>query len=308
VQAVTDLFSTLYHWARQQEENFTTDAFVFVLNHLLTHEDLLGRNFVDWICFGESSSDSLGTAPITVTTQFHDEDGRPDIRIETPLCFILMEVKKASGLHEGQLSQYHAILTKSPKPTKRLVLLTNYQATYENEEKPHRELRWCDVADWMKRHSPATEVGRFLYAQLLLFLRKEMMTVEHVGCEYLSGMEAFENLKVMLQKALELAKIPGVRSQGTNEYSGYNLDRNQFWTGLFHDSADMIRFQIIAKTFDKTRLREYGGKIDDTIPTFFFRLTDSFFAEASDCQLRKLTDFLLATYNNARACVSKSRS
>lgn len=305
----TDLFSTLYRWAQHREENFTTDAFVFIINHLLTHESRLGRSFLEWLCFGESSPDSFGSDHITVATQIHEGEGTPDIWIETSDCFILVEVKKASNLHEGQLTRYHTILARSPKRTKRLVLLTDYRADYEEAEKPHRYIRWFQVAHWMRCHNPSADSGRFLYTNFLLFLRRQMMTVEQVGWEYLGGMRAFCNLTTMLGKALEIAEVPGIKSGWASWYSGYYCDKARYWVGVVHAHPHLLSLTIETKDFDGNRFQALGrGRLrEDGKPVFELDLNTEavhFFARTSDSQLAVLTEFLRTAYRDAKSCLS----
>lgn len=303
----TDLFSTLYHWAQHQEENFTTDAFVYIVNYLLTHEPCLGRRFVEWVCFGDNSFDSFGSSRIIVATQVHDDDGTPDIRIETSDCFILVEVKKASNLHEGQLTQYHTILKRSSKTIRRLVLLTDYRVEYQEEEKPHRYIRWFHVADWMRHHDPSTDSGRFLYAQFLLFLRRQMMTVEQVGWEYFAGIKAFRNLVTMLGKALEIAEVPVSKFQGASEWIGYFLDKGHCWTGVNYSRPNIVRLTIETKDFDGDRFMTLGrGELQNGKPVFELDLNTEavhFFARTSDSQLAVLTEFLRNAYQDAKSCL-----
>lgn len=207
--STADLFSSLFRWAHRQGENFTTDGFVFVVNELVRREPDVARSFLLWLCFGhDAAGDAFSTRLPLLETQCRSEDGTPDILIRSPELFVLIEVKKGSDLHPGQLSRYHAHLARQAVATKRLILLTAHDATFEESEAPHLWRRWGDVEAWLERHPPTDTVAKFVVGQFLEFLRRQIMAIERVDWQYVEGAKALYRLTTMLGKALEDAGVP----------------------------------------------------------------------------------------------------
>ena len=104
-----NLFVSLHKWAHRQDENFVTQAFIFLINHLLDHEETVGSELVKWLCFGSTVPPSSIDGRPSVTGQFRTEVGIPDIKIEYNRVFCLIEVKKGSRLGHDQLERYRII-------------------------------------------------------------------------------------------------------------------------------------------------------------------------------------------------------
>ena len=107
-----NLFSALFKWARRQEENYCTDALVWVINHLLNNEDELGRRILSLLCFDEETSVYLAEGKITVKTQETNELDRPDVVIEADGFIAIVEVKVGAQLSGNQLPRYKGQLDK----------------------------------------------------------------------------------------------------------------------------------------------------------------------------------------------------
>jgi hypothetical protein len=93
---VDNLFCNLFRWAHRQDENFLTECLAFLARHLLQRERLTGERFLGWLCFGQEDPHPFEQTP-AVTTQESMEEGRPDIRIESPEVLCVVEVKKDSS-------------------------------------------------------------------------------------------------------------------------------------------------------------------------------------------------------------------
>lgn len=109
-----NIFSTLSKYAGA-EENFLTEAFVYLINELLRREYEGGKTLIQKL-IGKEKNIFSDYYPISVVTQSTLEEGRPDICIQTSqdkLFFI--EVKHDSPLHPGQLEAYYSELIKSGK-------------------------------------------------------------------------------------------------------------------------------------------------------------------------------------------------
>lgn len=127
------LFSRLYSRRatekRNQQENFLTEIFAFVLEH---DKDFFA-SFIQLIGAGHLQVDKL----LTIETQKHQHGlGQPDISIVGKDYWILIEAKVESKAGDNQLPKYAAILkseVRLPDPNKVLVYLTKYP---ENQDKP----------------------------------------------------------------------------------------------------------------------------------------------------------------------------
>ncbi len=80
-----NLFSNLSKWAIRQNENFTTEILVFLLNHLRINEPSIAVKILDLMTNG-FLSDINDPQQIQINTQIVIDEGRPDIEIKyTPM-------------------------------------------------------------------------------------------------------------------------------------------------------------------------------------------------------------------------------
>ena len=84
----------MHKWARSQSENFCTDAFVHLINHLIVTEPDAGLGFVRWLCLEPDDPFRFEQTSLSIATQRRESEGTPDIRIETNSFLALIEVKK----------------------------------------------------------------------------------------------------------------------------------------------------------------------------------------------------------------------
>lgn len=301
---MADLFSTLFRWAHRQDENFLTDGFVFIVNRLLTEEPETGHAFLQWLCFGSEEASGF-EGPLRVTTQVTVREGRPDIWITGRDSLTLIEVKKDSGLGPDQLQRYRAILRKSGKTHQRLVLLTRYAVEFEEGvEPPERHVRWSEVADRMRCLETSCPITGFLIGQFLEFLSGLVMTIEAVTPEVIAGTIALRRLVNMLDKALELAKVPVHQARSGWDAVGYYLDKKHFWVGIEYKCPHLVSLGFIDASPDLDRFQSLGwGKTDGGFPYFGFDMRDEtvgFLTLAADAQLAELTKFVEKAYKAAK--------
>lgn len=96
-----NLLLRLHKWAWRQDENFLTEAFAHLLQHLLSHEPeaavgllhSLTRGFLD-LCPAEARS-------VEVRTQVFTAEGTPDLQLRTSKQTALLEVKCESDADPG---------------------------------------------------------------------------------------------------------------------------------------------------------------------------------------------------------------
>jgi len=105
-----NLFSVLSKYDSASEENYLTEAFVFLVNHLLDRDRPVGIQLLTDLCADNDEFTFDPGEPIAIVTQRSTEVGRPDIEISTRDTLISIEVKHDSGLGPTQLQRYKKAL------------------------------------------------------------------------------------------------------------------------------------------------------------------------------------------------------
>lgn len=305
-----NLFSSLFRWAHRQDENFVTEGLVYLVNRLLAHEPQHGRALVRWLCFkSDEESKDIGRN-LEVTTQVTTKEGRPDVGIESDTLLAFLEFKKGSGLGPDQLTRYRRVLDQeADAKTKRLVLLTVFPIAYaEDEEQPDLHLRWYEVADWLRDRAGLSEISRFIIDEFITFLGEQIMTVEHVGWQYLKGVESLFRLTEMLGKALENAQVPILQGRAAWDYRGYWLDGKKFRVGVYMARPEIIQFEFGDVKPDVQRFTEQGqGEFADGKYAYRQDLASEavhFFARTKESQLDYLTRFVRNSYQQGTDCLA----
>lgn len=308
-----NVFSSLYHWAYRQGENFTTDAFVYVVNQLINRNSDLARSFLGWLCFNDENCAAFARAwPPCIQPHHRGETGIPDIWFETREVLVLVEVKTASNLQKGQLRQYHQIL-KDDGRRGQLVLLTAFHADCAPDEEPHLRRRWADVEQWFNDHriAVADAVLSFLVEQFLTFLRSEVMPANHVEWQYVEGVKSLVNLTAMLEEACKTTKLTVTKTPAFN-YAGFNLP-DGLWTGVYFDNPDVVVFEYtkqdlgVANCFGQ--LAGWGKRPNNGHWATTLDLSDAtthFFALDKYGQQTCLVDFVARANREAQKCLSSS--
>ncbi|MEX1039564.1 MAG: hypothetical protein WDZ51_02965 [Pirellulaceae bacterium] len=301
-----NLFSNLFRWAHRQNENFLTESFSYVVDYLLIHEPEAGIGVLTWLCFGDTTSEGFDGEVPDISLQYRDDQGIPDIKVETTSVLALVEVKKGSGLGHLQLERYRSILASSLHPTKKLVLLTMHPIEFnQSAERPDRQLTWHDVSEWF-RHCPdlSDPVANFLVQQFIEFLEQQRMSVQRVEKEYLSGMEAYVRLVTMIDLALTIAEIPKYKRPRNGKgywvfYVGSTTTRD-YCIRFYFKRPGELRFEFHGKSpnrkpFEFGSLWKSGGQRLHRI----MELDSEFFEADAQQQLRKLTEFLRSSHAEA---------
>jgi hypothetical protein len=310
---MNNLFSNLYQWLHRQDENFVTEAFAFILRRLLEADKTLGNTLVRLLCFPVDSPIPLDGQEWNVTLQETVREGRPDIWLRSAKVFLLIEVKKRSGLGKKQLERYRSILNQSGAEIKRLVLLTESPVKIGvNAEKPDYEVRWHKVAEWLRGHPSADPVANFLMNQFTHFLEEQRMAVQQVGKEYLVGVEAFLRLVTMLEKAIQDCGLGFARSYQKNRF-GFYLDKPKhkaFLVYINYKTPNLLLFRFEEATFDKAKFTALGvGKIADGKAFFEFNLAGqdpNFFTLSADDQIKNITEFIKSSFEKATGCITNT--
>jgi len=318
-----DLFSSLFRYAHWQDENFTTEAFSWLLNYLLAEEPEVGRETVSWLCFGRNAVARIGSGPVSIRTQEVTPEGTPDIRIDGDELVALVEVKKDSGLGDGQMARYRKALENiADRPIRRLLLLTRDSVDFEDgddDDRPDRHVRWYEVVDELRRRRSCLKesTSRFLVDQFSNFMEKQVMTIERVGWQYVDGVVAMWRLIQMLERAIELAGVTErVKSSGW-DYNGFYIEGGTYlWTGIGYKNPAQLVLAYQTPKADKEKFKALHDDNDENSsfqrdwnngkPRFQMNLEDEavhFFALSKESQLAKLTMFVKQARKEALDCL-----
>lgn len=324
-----NLFSPLYRWAsaNRQGENFTTDAFAALLREMIGRElQLVGRDsglasrFLGWLCFDCEKCGFFG--PKTeVDTQWVDEHGRPDMRISDAdeSALALVEVKTFTNLRENQLQDYLKILDKEAAAKKSLVLLTAFDASVGDHEKPLiRWRRWHEVDKWLSDNRPNEPVLRFLIKEFCSFLRETGMSFDHVEWEYVRGVKSLVDITNMIsqacyeKKVTSTCKTPGMGWSDGEPWVGVYSDRNQFSVGVRWHSPRFVRFQFEYASADPEKLKDERGWQQGAdgrweTPLDLESEDVHFFALITQHQKDRLADFIKNAYDAAQRCTAANQ-
>jgi hypothetical protein len=256
-----NLLFTLYKYADRQSENFTTASLVHLLRWLLSNEspaaaDLLNKLSGGWLHLSE-----LDCCRVSVASQKRAEGKQPDIEIidSTVGRKAIVEVKLKAQPHPSQFEY-------AKDGTERLVFLTRYPLVCPpNAERPV-EVRWYQVADWLRRDPDdiQLEISRYLINQFLAFLRCLGVTMERVDGTLFAGLPFLENLMTMIHEAVVGAGGRNIRKGGAFESIGLSFKKDQvaYWVGLYFQDRGLLTFQVSghppAVDFDGLRVAEHG--------------------------------------------------
>ena len=91
-----NIFSALAKYNSAEDENYLTEAFVFVLNSLLIRECAVGCEILTKLCTENKEFSFDPDEVISLSTQETTEQGRPDIKVASTDKLIYIEVKDYS--------------------------------------------------------------------------------------------------------------------------------------------------------------------------------------------------------------------
>ena len=298
-----DLYSPLFKWAHRQGENFTTDAFCFLLREMLARESDSAYAFLNWLCFDTSNILGPNNVP-TIDTQIRSIDGVPDIAIAAPNVYVIVEVKKGSDLHTNQLARYHRMLKVRGETRTSLVLLTASQANYDPAEKPHRELRWGDVERRIASQEFQDPIISYLVSQFISFLKGQVMAVEQVGWQLVEGTKSLVHFTDMLNKALENESIPVYQGSSAWASRGHYTKGKNYWVGVFLNYPSVLHFMFEDARPKVDDLVQLGWEMLDKNLTKVLDLESEechFFARTKEQQLDELQRFVKLAHEQAEA-------
>jgi hypothetical protein len=260
-----NLLLRLHKWAVRQDENFLTEAFAHLLQHLLDHEPEAAVGILEALTGGFFRLRSQEAGLVVVRTQIVLSEGTPDLEIRTPEQLAYVEVKSASEASGEQVRRYRGLLRASGIPSTWLVLLTRYPpALGEEGVQPDFVARWYQVAEWLSQQRGRyvfNAVSAYLVEQFLSFLEARNMTMGQVTWEMPGGVRALRTLTDML---CEVATFCGVRPQpwGSRYLIGVYLDKPNYWIGIDYDRPEVLYFRTWNRKVDPGAVERLGvGKV-----------------------------------------------
>ncbi|MCP4142544.1 MAG: PD-(D/E)XK nuclease family protein [Chloroflexi bacterium] len=282
-----NIFITLAKYASQQEENFLTEAFVYLLDVMLEKDSSSGISILKEISGAKSHNWFSEKQTISITTQITIEKDRPDIAITIGNeKIIFIEVKHDSKLGEKQLERYYSHLENSHYTAKQLVLLTrsrnSIQETNLDKTKFHH-ICWYEISSWLSEIESKNKTVTYLIQQFIGFLKDKEMSMEKITWEYIRGLPAMKNFLDMLGAAISEAN-PELTTKKTIGWTwgGYYLEGNIFLGLRFTDHL-LLSFE-----------NDTGNK-----PTFIKSLhleENHFFSLSAGEQLELLVTFIQESY------------
>ncbi len=242
-----NIFSALAKYNSATDENYLTEAFVFLINSLLTRERAVAFEVLNHLCVQNSDFCFGMDETISISTQDVTGQGTPDIKISSPDKLIYIEVKHDSPLGYQQLEHYKKALEPSMATVKHVVLLTRFAIDFEeHEERPYMHVHWFDVYNWLVCAKDKTQdsISGYLIEQFMAFLEVKQMTMQKVGWEYINGVPALFNLLKMIEEAFQKELLrPSARGRA-REYTGLYSGDGEFWCGISHDEHLVLLFEF----------------------------------------------------------------
>ena len=147
-----NLLVLLYRLAHRQQENFTTVSAAHLLEYLLRAEPQAADRVLDWLTNSSFFSQrSTAGKPLSIRTQaYTEQDGIPDIRIESDDIDVIIEVKLDGGLTFEQMDAYDGALAKGARRWQALVGLTGGRAC-----RAAAHANGCPKLERPRRNAPA---------------------------------------------------------------------------------------------------------------------------------------------------------
>ena len=304
-----NIFSALAKYNSATDENYLTEAFVFVINSLLEREQPIGLEILTQLCVENNAFSFNADEVISVSTQQATEQGTPDIKVWSPSKLIYIEVKDSSPVDPGQLKRYKKDLESSSAIIKKLILLTRYPVDLrEHQGIPDKHVYWREVYKWLENIKAKDPVSVYLIEQFKYFLEEKQMSIQKVGWEYINGVPAFNNLLNMIEAAIQATAIPFYRTYprpAARESKGFYLENSELWCGIYYENHLDVVFEIQhhkekfnTKLIKKPLypLEEFKGMWG-----FHLHLEDiHFFSLDKDKQLEEITKFVKTTYAEAQ--------
>ena len=309
-----NIFSALAKYNAATDENYLTEAFVFLINSLLTRDCGVACEVLNHLCAQNGDFCFSTDETISISTQDVTEQGTPDIKISSPDKLIYIEVKHDSPLGYHQLEKYKKALQPSKASVKHVVLLTRFAIDFEeDEERPDKHCHWFDVYNWLvgARDKTQDAISNYLIEQFMGFLEVKQMTIQKVEWEYIKGVPALFNLLKMIEAAFQKESLrPSARGRAS-EYTGLQSGDGQFWCGFSHEEPLVLLFELQYRVnIDFETLKASSTlppriNLNNNICFYQSLETIHFFSLDKDKQLEEITKFVKSAHTEAQKMKAK---
>lgn len=277
-----NVFISLHKWASRQDENFTSESFVYLLNHFQSHEPAILSDFISWITGYLIQPDLRSISSLKIYTQNRIEEGIPDITIESEKFLIFIEVKLHASLTRDQVENYLRALSKVKHKSRMLVTLTLFSIPREIYSGA-KSVKWFEIGDWLLQaiETSSQKTTQFLLEQFIGFLKYQHAMSAAVTSGISKGIQEHNNLygeNSLFQKRFksptlisnydELSPLyelmmlinESIFSAFPNEdikfdtgkqkggWLGYNINRMEFFAVIYTENPETI----ILETFKNT--------------------------------------------------------
>lgn len=178
-----NLLLALNKWAPNQQENYLTEAFAYILRRLQRIDpDALFVVLCRLTSGAIKFKDEIPS--LQITTQVPTAAGTPDIEIAGPDLLVYIEVKDQSPVDDVQLLGYSEELGRQTQATRGLVLLTRRAPSpLPDIRLLSPPVRWPAVYRWLGEVGTQTndEVTQYMVDEFRGLLGGLGMAVEKVG-------------------------------------------------------------------------------------------------------------------------------
>jgi hypothetical protein len=339
MQSNQNLFVALHRWASGQDENFTTEAFAFLLRHLQTHEPSVAAKVLRRLTESLIDVEPDKISTVKIETQVKDNGAIPDIKIESPNS---LEVKVSATLSRKQVEDYLDVLKASRfYPNTGLVVLTRHPVATEVHIGA-LTVRWHQVAQWLEAEisqAPPPQPTEFLVQQFLGFLEKQKATLTPIRSELskciaeyqekhgtdsllqtrIRSLKPLDNddlrplydLLMMMDEVLASLNItpqPKLDSgqQGAG-WIGYNLNGMEYFFYINYDAPDHAGFETFGRVVKEGDISPRIGKfVTSSGRRKWVHTLDlaspqvDFFEKSKENQIRILKEFVIQCLEQAK--------
>ncbi len=258
-----NIFIPLHNLANQQDENFLTEIFVYLLNHYLKYEKQAALLLIKRMTDNKIKIVETELIGLDISTRAKTEEGVPDIYVFSKNVLIFIEVKVDSDFGWKQLSKYKEVLEKSEKITM-LITLTRYHHKLHNPDiEPDYGFRWHHLSDWLNELDLNLEISRFLTNQYIELLKHRGVAMEKTNWQLVEGVKSLKNLVDMIGEALSSASIQIHSKSGAWKWMGYYIEEKKFFVGIYYDTPNFIFLNTEVALLDgipkEPEIGEYDG-------------------------------------------------
>lgn len=241
---IENLFIPLHNLAINQDENFLTEIFAFLLRYLIENEQDAAIKLLKHLSHNMLIMSPNELSGINIRTQTVTSGGIPDIEIKTNNILIFIEAKIDSDFGNKQLERYKNFLNSYTLQTSlktALITLTRYQYKLHNADiDPDYGFRWHDLSDWLNDLSITKDISRFLVEQFLGLLKHRGIAMETISWQLIDGLKSLKNLTVMIGEALSATSTPIHSRSGAWNWIGYYLENKKFFVGIYFDTPHLV--------------------------------------------------------------------